>query len=60
MNGPKRKLSFIEHAAATAVREMPELAVKELVRLIRREAELEAEVARLKEGEMNEDVKRLL
>lgn len=42
--------SFIEFASAKAVRENPDLAIKELVRLTRREAELEQEIANLRES----------
>jgi cell division protein FtsB len=41
--------SIIEFAAIKAVLETPDLAARELVRLARREAELEEEIARLKE-----------
>lgn len=41
--------SVIELMVAHAVRATPELAIKEMVRLIKREAELEQEIAQLKE-----------
>jgi hypothetical protein len=41
--------SVIERMVTHAVRNTPELAIKEMLRLIRREAELEQELAKLKE-----------
>jgi cell division protein FtsB len=44
-----RKESLMELMVARAVRETPDVATKELLRLTKREAELEQEIAKLKE-----------